>query len=163
MYAIFHMQHEKGTWYWVVHYSRCGKRNYRRFYEPKYGGSAKALKAAKTWRDEQLAKVKVLTLVEFCQRKRSNNTSGVPGVHYLVTARQPEGIWQAKLRLDGGKSKSKSFSVHRHGNHAAYELAVAAREQLLANAKDRPYLYNRVAKRLAPMASSRSINSMPRG
>ena len=52
----------------------------RRFYDPKHGGKDAALRAAIAWRDEELAKVKVLGVLEFCQHKRSNNSSGVPGV-----------------------------------------------------------------------------------
>jgi hypothetical protein len=153
MYAISHLQAESGTWYWGVHFSRQGKRYYRRFYEPKHGGSAAALKAAIAWRDELLAKLEPLTLVAFCQVKRGHNTSGVPGVHFLTSAAQPLGIWQAKLKLNG-VGRTKSFSVLKHGYHGAYELAVAAREQILATADDRVYLYDKLAKRAAPKAGS---------
>ena len=149
MYALYHLQHEYGTWYWAVHFQRAGKSYYRRFYEPQFGGSEKAKAAAVAWRDVQLAKVKPLTVVEFCQQARSNNSSGMAGVHFLRPARQPEGIWQAKLKVGGGKYQSRSFSVLAHGNDAAYALAVAARQQMLAEVKDRPYLYDRVAKRLS--------------
>ncbi len=155
MYAIRHEQHEKGTWYWAVKYSRHGKRIGRRFYEPMYGGSAKALKAAKAWRDEQLSKEKVVTLVDFCQMKRTNNRSGVPGVHFLVSERQPMGIWQAKLKLAGGPSKNRSFSVRAYGDRRAYKMAVAAREEMLAQVDDRPYLYDPTAIRLASEAKGK--------
>lgn len=122
--------------------------HYRRFYETKYGGSAAARKAAIAWRDEQMALIPAMTMVEFCQHRRSHNTSGVPGVHFLTSAAQPHGIWQAKLKL-GGKSRSKSFSVLQYGWQGAYEMAVAAREQLLATADDRPYLCDTLAKRVA--------------
>ena len=125
--------------------------HYQRFYEPKYGGSAPAKKAAIAWRDEQLAQTQALTLVEFCQQKRSHNQSGVAGVHFLKPPRQPEGIWQAKLKL-AGKARHKSFSVRLHGYERAYEMAVAARHDLLvqAQAQDHLYLYDPHAKRVAP-------------
>lgn len=152
MYAIFRLQAlPSGTKYWCVHFSRGGKMVYRRFYDPKHGGSAKARQAAIAWRDQQLTRIEPLTLVQFCQRRRGNNTSGVPGVHFLTSARQPQGIWQAKLKI-AGKSKSRSFSVGQYGYREAYELAVAARAQLLAAAQDKPYLIARVAKRKAPAA-----------
>lgn len=132
-YAIFHQQATSGTWYWAVNFSRRGERHYRRFYEPKYDGSDKALAAAIVWRDQQLATTQVLTLVEFCQKTRSSNTSGVPGVHFSVSKRQPKGLWQAKLKLGGGKYISKSFSVLLYGNDRAYELAVAARSDMLTS------------------------------
>jgi hypothetical protein len=148
MYAITRQQATSGTWYWAVHFSRRGQMHYRRFYEPMYGGSKAARQAAIEWRDAQLAEARTLTLVEFCRQQRSNNTSGVPGVHFLVSPRQPEGIWQAKLKIDR-KSKSQSFSVRKFGYQGAYDLAVAARESLLAAAQDRPYLVAEVAKRMA--------------
>lgn len=72
-------------------------------------------------------------------------------MHFLSSARQPHGYWQAKLKL-GGKAKHKSFSVLKHGYQPAYEMAVAAREQLLATAQDKPYLYDELAKRVAAKA-----------
>lgn len=151
MYALSHLQATSGTWYWVVHFSRRGQLHYRRFYEPKHGGSAPARKAAIAWRDEQLAKVQSLSVVDFCQLKRGNNTSGVAGVHFLTSARQPHGIWQAKLKING-KGRHKSFSVLKHGWQSAYEQAVAAREQMLAEANDSPYLYDKLAKKFAAKA-----------
>lgn len=150
MYALSHLQNHLGAWYWKVHFSRNRQIYYQQFLESQYGGSSQALKAATAWRDTQLAQVKALTVLEFCQKKRSSNTSGVPGVHFLKSTRQPEGFWQAKLKLAEGKYKSKNFSVLSNGYQAAYEMAVAARQDMLANAKDRPYLYSPVAKRLAP-------------
>ncbi len=155
MYAIQHEQHEMGTWYWRVSYSRHGKRCSRCFYEPMYGGSAKALKAAKAWRDEQLSKEKVVTLVDFCQMKRTNNRSGVPGVHFHVSERQPMGFWQAKITVAGGKSRNRSFSVRAYGRRRAYKMAVAAREEMLAQVEDRPYLYDSTALRLAREANGK--------
>ena len=150
MYAIHHRQHENGTWYWSVHFVRAGKSYNRRFYEPKFGGSPNAKKAAVAWRDDQLAKAKPLTMMEFCQRPRCNNTSGMTGVHFLRPARQPEGIWQAKLKIGGGKCQSLSFSVLAHSHDAGNAMAMAARQEMLAGVNDRPYLYDAVARRLAP-------------
>ena len=151
-YALCHLQATSGTWYWVVHFSRDGKLHYKRFYEPMYGGSAKARAAAKAWRNAQLKATTPLTLVEFCQKKRSNNTSGVPGVCLMFSARQPLGFWQAKLTIGGGKYKSKSFSISAHGDEGAFKLAVAARQQLLADTQDSPYLYDPLAKKMAKQA-----------
>ena len=156
MYAIQHLQHEKGTWYWFVSFSRQGVRHERRFYEPQFGGSEPALAAAVAWRDQKLAEVKALTLVAFCQQRRSNNQSGVPGVHYLCPPRQPEGIWQAKLKLADGTRMTKSFSVLKHGERKAFKLAVAARREMLTRAPDRPYLYDPLAKKFATGAGKRT-------
>ena len=149
MYGIQRRQHASGTWYYGVSFSRRGKPYEKRFYDPKHGGRVQARRAALAWRDAQLARAPVLTIVEFSQLKRSNNTSGVPGVHFLTSERQPQGIWQAKLKLAGGTYTRKSFSVRLNGTKAAYALAVAARTAMLASAQDRPFLRHAVAKRMA--------------
>ena len=157
MYAIKHLQADKGTWYWSVNFSRNGQHHYRRFYEPKYGGSDAALQAAIAWRDEKLAEARVLGVLEFCQKKRSNNSSGVPGVHFLTPAAQPEGIWQARLKLADGTNTTKTFSVQKHGKRKAFKLAVAARREMLQRAKDRPYVYDPLAKKFAARQSKAAI------
>lgn len=149
MYALKHLQATSGTWYWVVNFSRSGTMYSKRFYEPMYGGSKQARQAAIAWRDEMLAKTKPMTVVEFSQKVRSNNTSGVPGVTFHKTAVQPEGIWQAGLTLASGKRLRKSFSVLMHGERQAYELAVQARQAMLGDAQDSPYLYANVALKAA--------------
>ncbi len=148
MYAILRLQYASGPWCWSVNFSRSGVRHLKRFFDTGHGGKAAALKAAIAWRDKKLAEVEVLSVAEFCQLKRDNNTSGVPGVHFLTSKAQPHGIWQAKLKI-AGRGKHKSFSVLKHGWQSAYEQAVAAREQMLAEAADMPYLYDKLAKKLA--------------
>ena len=122
---------------------------------PKHGGSAQARQAALAWRDEQLATTPVLGIVEFCAQQRDNNTSGVPGVHFLTSPRQPEGYWQAKLKI-GGKARHKSFSVRLHGDRPAFEMAVAARLEMLAQATNRPYLKHPTARRKADSTGRRN-------
>lgn len=151
MYAIYRLQYASGQWCWSVAFSRCGARYLKRFFDTGHGSRAAALKAAIAWRDAKLAELETLSVAAFCQLKRDNNTSGVPGVHFLTSARQPHGIWQAKLKI-AGKGKHKSFSVLKHGWQSAYEQAVAAREQMLAEAADTPYLYDKLAKKLAAKA-----------
>ncbi len=104
---------------------------------------------AVAWRDRQLARLKALTLLEFHQQRRSNNVSGVPGVHFHKTPVQPLGYWQATIRFHDGKRMAKSFSVRKFGRREAFQVAVAARSELLAKVENRPYLYNDVAKRLS--------------
>ena len=144
MYALTRLQADRGTWYWAVHFNRKGKLHYRRFYDPKYGGPTKSKKSAVAWRDKQLATVPVLTKLEFCQQVRDNNTSGVPRVHFLIPLRQPLGIWQARLKLNG-VGRTKTFSVKKHGHDVARELAVRARQDLLDAAEDTLYLRDKLA------------------
>lgn len=119
------------------------------FYDLSCGGSKEAKAAAIAWRDEQLAAIKALTLIEFHQQKRSNNVSGIPGVHFHKTPAQPLGFWQANIKTRDGTRVAKSFSVKKFGEREAYRLAVAARSELLAMVENRPYLYHAAAKRLS--------------
>ncbi len=119
------------------------------FYDLTCGGSKEAKALAIAWRDEQLRQHEALTLLDFHKQKRSNNVSGVPGVHFHKTSRQPLGFWQAKIKPHNGRSVTKSFSVLLHGEREAFQLAVAARDELLAKVENRPFLHNPVAKRLS--------------
>jgi hypothetical protein len=147
VYSIKRLQSQpSGTWCWRVTISRAGKRYSRSFYDPMYGGSDAAKRVAIDWRDEQLASIKALGILDFCQLERSNNTSGIAGVSFFTPKRQPEGIWQARLKLEGGPTRTKSFSVRTHGWERARRLAVTARQQMLAEAENRAYVYAREAK-----------------
>lgn len=132
-----------------MHFRRAGKLYYRRFYEPKHGGTVAARRAAVAWRDEKLTETKALGILEFCEIKRGNNTSGITGVHFLTPASQPEGIWQARLKLGDGTTWSKTFSVRKHGERKAFRLASAARRQMLETATNRPFVRDPLAKRFA--------------
>ena len=137
------------AWCWFVPFRRRGKRYEKRFYDLSLGGSAAAKAAAVAWRDAQLETIDALSMRDFHAQVRSNNTSGVPGVHFIKTAQQPLGVWQAKIKLPDGRKVHKSFSVRRCGYDEAYALAVKARAELLQLIDDSPYLNHRVAKRKA--------------
>lgn len=149
MYAIFRFKAALNAWYWVVHFRRRGSFHFRRFYDLTHGSSKKALAAAITWRDRRLAKARVLTLREFNQIRRSNNRSGVPGVHFLRPREMPRGVWQAKVTFSNGKSVTKAFGVQKYGAREAFKRAVEARVELLKLVEDRPYLYDPLAKEFA--------------
>ena len=149
LYAIYRLKAARNAWYWVVNFSRRGQARYCRFYDLQHGGSDQALAAAVAWRDRELAVAEVLTFREFHTQRRSNNTSGVPGVHYLHNARQPDGFWQAKTKLPDGTRLTKTFSVRKFGDAEAFKRAVAARDEMLALVGDRPYLHDPMAKQFA--------------
>ena len=149
MYAITRMKRALNAWCWHVSFRRRGKPYTKQFFDLKYAGSKNALRAAITWCHAKLAKLDALTLLEFHQQRRSNNVSGVPGVHFHKTPRQPSGFWQAAIRFQDGKRMAKTFSVLKFGDRRAFRLAVAARSELLARIENRPYVYDSVAKRAA--------------
>ena len=155
MYAITRHKASKNAWCWHARFSRRGKMYAKSFYDLQCGGTKEAKAQAIAWRDEQLAKLEALTVLDFHKQKRSNNVSGVAGGHFHKTVRQPLGFWQAKIKPHGGRSVTKSFSVRLHGDKEAFKLAVAARDELLAKVKNRPFLHNPVAKRISGMKTNR--------
>ena len=148
MYAITRMRRALNAWCWRVSFRRRGKPYAKQFFDLKHGGSKKALRVAIEWRDAQLRKLDVLKLSEFHRQRRSNNVSGVPGVHFHKTRRQPSGFWQASIRFHDGKRMAKTFSVLKFGRRKAFSLAANARSELLAQLEDRPYVSHATAKRL---------------
>ncbi len=147
MYAISRIEVKPGVWCWSVHFRRTGKAHYKSFYDLKMGGSKKALAAAIEWRDDQLAKTRALGKREFHQLVRINNQSGVPGVQFIQPKSQPQGSWQARLKMPDGKELARTFSVKRYGYEGAFKLAVKARQELLETIEDKPYLIHPTAKK----------------
>ena len=161
MYAITRAKKAKNAWYWRVTFRRRGKDYFRSFYDLKHGGEKKALAAALAWRDQKLASAKILTYREFCAHRRSNNTSGIAGVHFLKTERQPRGAWQAKIKLLDGRKITKNFAVAKFGRRAAFKRAVAARTQMLALVGERPYLHHPTAKKFAARSAQLIRECLP--
>jgi hypothetical protein len=153
MYAIVRNKAAKNAWFWAVHFKRAGKLYYRCFYDLKHGGENLALRAAIIWRDARLKKVPVLTVRQFHARKRSNNTSSATGVHLVRSALQPDGAWQAMIKLPDGRRPSKSFSIRKYGNAKAFALAKKARKAMLELIDAGPYLKHPTAKTMARRAS----------
>ncbi|WP_291986610.1 AP2 domain-containing protein [Candidatus Accumulibacter sp. ACC007] len=149
MYAISRHERRPGIWYWAVMFTRQGKRYYQSFYDFSRGGPENALAAAIAWRDEQLAKISVLTKRAFCQIKRTSNRTGVPGVHFIRPKNQPQGSWAARIKLPDGRQRTKAFAVKKYGENRAFSLAVEARSQLLELVEDTPFLHDQVAKKFA--------------
>lgn len=78
------------------------------------------------------------TKQEFSQRVKVNNTSGCPGV-YLKRQTIRRGNWSGEYAFwqahtpEGVKPfRPRSFSVDRYGYDGAYELAVQARAEFVA-------------------------------
>lgn len=149
LYAITRLKAAKNAWSWSVNFRRRGATHSKRFHDLKYGGEREALAAAIAWRDRRLAATKILTHREFHAQRRSNNTSGVAGVYLVKSERQPQGAWQALIKLPNGVRISKSFSILKYGRKAAFKMATAARAGMLTLIDEQPYLYDETAKRFA--------------
>jgi hypothetical protein len=159
MYAISRIESKRGFWCWAVLFRRRNQPIYKRFFDIKCGGSKKAKATAVAWRDEQLARAQGFTLREFCQIRRSNNSSGTPGVILAKRKAMPRGLWQARLRLPNNKYITKSFGVAKYGNKEAFVRAVAARLEMVRSAEDRPYVNHPIAKEFAARRLARTTRS----
>lgn len=151
MYGISRLRRAKTAWQWRVHFRRRGMLYAKTFPDLKHGGKRAGLVAAMAWRDMRMARVRPLGLREFNSMRRSNNTSGVAGVHFLRSRRQPLGYWQAKVKMPDGRKIHRSFSVRRFGGRRAFQLAVAARTELLLRVPNRPYLRDNSARNSVPL------------
>ena len=148
MYAIKRIHPTPNSTGWRVVFVRRGKKYSKTFFDSTFRGSRKALTLAVAWRDRAIAEAGVTTRRGFCETKRSNNTSGVSGVHFLRSLKQPLGVWQARDKLLDGRRVHRSFSVTKFGSAEAFRLAVASRAELLQLVDERPYLTHPTAKRL---------------
>ena len=148
-YAITRVEARPGIWCWNVLFRRQGKAHIKGFHDIGRGGAEKSYAASLVWRNQQLSKTAFLTNREFRKKLRTSNRSGAPGVLFIRPKSQPDGSWQAKIKLPDGKSVARTFSVKKHGDREAYRLAVAAREALLLLVPDQPFLFHPTAKQHA--------------
>lgn len=121
-----------------VSLTRHGKNVAKLFRARDFANERAALKAARAWRDLMTRTLVHQTKQEFCQRLRPDNTSGCPGV-YLKRQIVHRGDWrgeyihwQAQTPQGVKPFRSRSYSVERYGFDAAYELAVKARAEFVA-------------------------------
>jgi len=123
-------QAEAGTRGWQVRLQRRGVKYAKYFADRRYGGGEPAWEAAKCWRDEVMAQLRSGDESRVCRRS-VRNSSGIVGV-CQVTVRAANGteyrFWQAAWSTSDGKRRCVKFSVRRHGERRAFELAVSARQ-----------------------------------
>lgn len=120
-----------GTHGWQVRLQRRGVKYARYFSDRLNGGAAEAFQSARRWRDGLLKRFRAEESVRICRRS-ARNSSGVVGVS-RVTVVAPSGaeyhFWQATWSPEPGRRRCVKFSVRRHGEQRAFELAVEARQE----------------------------------
>jgi len=132
----------KGWWLRIYRRKRCVVSEF--FASGIYGGFRKAELAARERRDELLNILPPATFGHPCNmphtKVRSNNRSGINGVHFAVVKKRfyskGKGKWIeyetptffATWREDG-RQRERSFSVPKHGFHRAKQLAEIVRKQ----------------------------------
>ncbi len=121
-----------------VSFTRHGKNVSELFRARDFDNARAALKAARAWRDSMTRKLLPETKQEFSLRVRPDNTSGCPGVYLkrqIVRSGKWSGEyahWQAQTPQGVKPFRSRTFSVDRYGFDVAYELAVQARTEFVA-------------------------------
>jgi hypothetical protein len=119
---------------WKVALQRRSKYMHRYFSDKKYGGKAKALEAAKSYRDSLMA---VADGVEYVLWRRNkiypHNTSGIVGVgRYVVRyGKKKQPVWDAFWEGFDGKRHGRRFFVLTHGERRAKALACEARREAM--------------------------------
>ena len=126
-----------GTHGWEVRITRRGKHVAKYFSDKDYGGKRASLGAAKSFRDDQIEKLRPYTRLELVKRAeiRSGN---VPGVRLRENVVEKNGwqytyqTWEASWTpAEGGRRIKRQFSINKYGDEKAYKLAVRARKDAL--------------------------------
>ena len=126
---------------WEVRLQRRGEKTEKFFSDSGYGGKRAALEAAKEFRDEIETKSRKYTVEELAENPSARNRSGVVGVrlHKQVDTRGEYEFhywyWVAQWTDGHGKRRTRSYSVHTHGDDEAFRLACEARTKGVAQAK----------------------------
>lgn len=119
------------NWSWRVMITRerkpvCNKS----FSDKRYGGAEAALRAAVDYRDRLLARMHPAYKKDRNQLLRRNNTSGLVGICRSVA--KGRAYYVAQTMLPNGTRLRRAFSIAKHGEAQARELAVAERAKQLA-------------------------------
>lgn len=125
---------------WEVRIQRRGKKTEKFFADNRYAGKRNSLKAAQQFRDEIERTTQGYTVQELAARPSARNKSGVVGVR-LHQQKDQRGeyeyqywYWVAQWTDAQGRRRTKSFSIHQHGDEKAWKLACEARQQGLEQA-----------------------------
>ena len=115
---------------WQVRLQRRGKKYAKYFADKQFGGVKSAYSAARAFRDELIDRIDT-DAARICEMS-SRNSSGVVGVSkVVVTASNGSSyyFWQATWCPAPGERKCVKFSVRRHGDRKAFDMAVKARRE----------------------------------
>lgn len=119
---------------WQVRLQRRGIKYAKFFADGTHDSPQHALDSARAWRNNLLDRLESEDRARICQRSQ-RNSSGVVGVSKItVTTNGTEyTFWQATWSPEPGKRRSVKFSIKRHGESVAFELAVQARMEAVGH------------------------------
>jgi len=144
MYGITRIDDEiRNSHAWRVSLRRQNVMYIKNFPDKTHRGKGRALVAAKAYRNEIVEKHPPTTRQEICNIKRSNNTSGIPGVycyskHYklkndcIKELRYWEAHWPGEKP---GSFEKATFPIQEYGEKRAKKLAIDARRAGVAKLK----------------------------
>lgn len=131
LYGIYRRDYTPSQAGWQVRIHRRGRIVVdTRFRDKDHGGADAALRAAQAYRDLAIRCHAPMPLRERNQILRRNNTTGVPGVTRVLD-RGKYDLFCAATMLPDGRRLCRRFSIAKYGEHRAFELAVAARQEQL--------------------------------
>jgi hypothetical protein len=122
-------QPRTGTYGWHVRIQRRGVKHAKYFSDRAHGGAGHSLLAARAWRDVLLERFASEERARVCGSS-VRNSSGVVGVSRVTVTTSRGGVyqfWQAAWSPSPGERRSIRFSIKRHGDEVAFQLAVRAR------------------------------------
>ncbi|WP_235508034.1 AP2 domain-containing protein [Variovorax sp. Root434] len=125
MYGIY-----SRPWGFEVSIVRNGVRHHRLFGKASYGGAEQALLHAQDWRDFIVRNVPPQARRVRAEKRRANNSTGVPGVFHHLAPGGRVRAWMAKTYIAPDEILRTDFPVAELGD-AAQALAVQERAQQL--------------------------------
>lgn len=126
---------------WEVRIQRQGRVHSRFFSDSRWGGKRAALHEARRYRDDLESRLRPYTIRKLAEYRSARNTSGIVGVRPAIhTIDNGETVrsyrfWIAQWTDGLGRRRTRSFSVNKYGDKAAFEMALAARRTGVQRAK----------------------------
>lgn len=141
--CIYRAYSEDRGHYVHVSINRNRKMFQKCFSEKLCGGAENAMRLSQAWRDTIVAKHPPMSLMSFCSILRSNNTTGVVGIHRTTKRHRSKSgrvsensYWQARIPNADGTNSARYFSIKIFGEDGAKSLAIDARMQGISALKD---------------------------
>ncbi len=139
IYGITRVDNEVSrTHGWLVTIQRRSRIFRRQFSDGVHGGKARALVAAKAFRDAVVAQHPPLSRREHAEIRKKNNKSGVVGVcRYCASETRDRApherrwFWVASWVQPDGRAKRVKFSANKYGEEGAFKMAVKARRSAI--------------------------------
>lgn len=146
---------------WLVHYSVAGQHTRKFFSDRAFGSSEQAKAAAEAFAMEDFEEHREIRSLRNMLMPRRNTPHGTPGVARYARPGGTSAFWIAYWTQDGVRHQKK-YSILRHGERAARELAFATRADMTAGNLDRLTDLLKIHAPGRSAAAERKTRSAPR-